>query len=130
MDRINSVRDRFAGGSQRGRRRANGKRQDSNGRPQPDYSLAGPRPSANNDDDDYESADSDEGFGDYGRRPKAQIGLAQPFPRGKRNDRWKKSYKKNKPKRVNEGSRAEENSDSGKPQGQVSVDSLLNSCKR
>jgi hypothetical protein len=125
MDRVNSVRDRFASNSQRGkqisRKRTNGKRKDNSGRPQPDYSLAGPAPSSN-EDDDYESADSDEGFGSYGRRPSAKIGLASPFPRGKRNERWRKSHKKEKSKEkpVNDGSRTEPDSETGKPEGQVS----------
>ncbi|KAF2648197.1 hypothetical protein K491DRAFT_256114 [Lophiostoma macrostomum CBS 122681] len=122
MDRINSVRDRFASNSQRGRqvskKRTNGKNKDSGGRPRPDYSLAGPSPNSK-EDDDYESADSEDGFGDYGRRPQAKIGLAQPFPRGKRNDRWRKSYKKDKSKNK-DGSRTGPDSESGRPEGQVS----------
>ncbi|KAF2117335.1 hypothetical protein BDV96DRAFT_24296 [Lophiotrema nucula] len=117
MDRINSVRARFSDQRKSGRGRTASKKKSSGDRPEPDYSLAGRRP---NEDEEYESCDSDEGFGDYGRRPQPTIGLAKPFPRQKRGGRFKKNANKSKqPRKVNEGSRAEPGSESGKPEGQV-----------
>jgi hypothetical protein len=117
MDRINSVRARFGDSRRKGRGSQKSKRNGSE-RPRPDYSLAGP--SQQDDDDEYDSYDSDEGFGEYGRRPQPQIGLAKPFPRQKRGGRWKQSKDKmKKPKQAKKGSRTEPGSESGKPEGQV-----------
>lgn len=99
MNRFSSVRSKIGSGMQ-GSNNARSKRSQ---RPKPDYSLAGPSPY---DDDDY---DSEEGFGDYGRRPSATIGLGKPFPRQRRGERWRKRDNLKKSKK----------SESGKPEGQV-----------
>lgn len=124
MDRINSVRFKFSNEGRRGKG-GSGKKKDDGSRPRPDYSLAGPKA---NEDDEYDSYDSDEGYGDYGRRPQVTIGLAKPFPRGKRGSRWRKSHTKDKKKekRANAGSRTEPGSESGKPEGQVGVSKAMN----
>jgi hypothetical protein len=93
--------------------------------PKPDYSLAGPsdcRWQANDHDVEY---NSDEGFGDYGRRPQAIIGLSKPFPRRKRGDRWGKPDIKYQYQHGKGDSEIAEKSESGVPEGQVSVEDLL-----
>lgn len=112
MDRFNSVRSKTGTGKQGSRTN----RTKSSQRPKPDYSLAGPSPY---DDQSEDSYDSDEGFGDYGRRPPATIGLGKPFPRQRRGGRWRKRDNVKNPKQAIKGSRTERGSDSGKPQGQV-----------
>lgn len=115
MNRFSSIRSKMGGDSKGKKMNGNSTKSD---RPKPDYSLAGPKP---NDDDDYESYNSDEGFGDYGRRLQATIGLAKPFPRQKRGGRWRKNKNPPQPKRVNKGERTEPGSESGKPEGQVGI---------
>ncbi|KAL1610665.1 hypothetical protein SLS60_002335 [Paraconiothyrium brasiliense] len=113
MNRFNSVRSKLGSTNQGG---SNG-RTKSGRRPKPDYSLAGPSPyDEQQDSDEY---DSDEGFGDYGRRPPAIIGLGKPFPRQKRGGRWRKRDNVKKPKQAIKGSRTEKGTENGKPEGQV-----------
>lgn len=120
LGRFNSVRFRVGGESRRGRRGRSYRNQSNENRPEPNYSLAGPR------DEEYESCDSDEGFGDYGRRPRPPLGLGQPFPRRKRGGRWRKTS--NKEKSSNKGKQIEP-SESGKPEGQVRFYSQLRFLK-
>lgn len=115
MNRFSSLRSKM-GSERRGMQGGNSA---SGRRPKPDYSLAGPQQDKPGGHDDYDSYDSDEGFGDYGRRPSPTIGLAKPFPRQKRGGRWRKNKNQRKTQRVNERERTEPGSESGKPEGQV-----------
>lgn len=92
-------------------------------RPNPNYSLAGPKPELSDSKDYNEGEDLGYENGQKSR-PQPQYGLIKSFPSSNRN-RWsKKSTRKIKlakgcPKQTQHGS-IEEPSDTGKPQGQVS----------
>lgn len=109
MDRFNSVRFKMGSQTQRGKK--NQGKEKETGRPRKEHTLYGPHPGEDSD----RSYDSDEGYGDYGRRPKPQIGLAKPFPRQKRGGRFKRGRKPKKDER----SGVEPGSDSGHAEGQV-----------
>lgn len=93
-----------------------GRRLEPGPRPQSEYSLAGPRP----DSDEY---NSDEGYGDNGRRPYPTASIAKPFPRQKRGGRWRKKHHQQQRR-----SEVTETSESGKPEGAVSGTDTFCNC--